>query len=109
MPEMEIKPVDKKQALDNLTLATLDMSSADIAALKPREVDALTGVTGLSVGFVQNMQRSMVIQAEGLMMQNTAYDIVKRLQGGFPDIAAIPTRDRTIKVWLDGLPEEIEI
>ena len=104
MPE-----VDKKQALDNLTLATRGMFSGDIAALTPREVDALTGVAGLSVGFVQNMQRAMVIQATGFVMQTIAYDIVKRLQGGFPDIAVSAGRDRTIKVWLDGLPEEIDL
>ena len=100
---------DKTIARDNLTLATAGMTSKAVALLSLKEVGAMVKVEGLSAGFLRNLQRSMVARVKGREMADVASAIVKRMKGDYPDIAAIPNRDRTIKVWLDGLPEEIDL
>ena len=99
---------DKKKALDNLTLATSSMSSVGVEQLTLQGLNELVAVQGLSVTFVRSLQQSMVARAKGQEMADVASDIVNRLQGGFPDIAVSAGRDRTLKVWLDGKPVEVE-
>ena len=99
---------NKTRAYENLILATAGMSQEVVAHLPLAEVYSLIKVTGLTVTFVSNIQQSIVAQKGRQELQDVANEIVTRMKGRFPDIVATPNRNRIIKVWLDGLPEEIE-
>ncbi len=99
---------DKTQARDNLTRATAGMTSDTVALLSLKEVSAMVKVVGLTVTFLRNMQQSTVTLIERQKLREVADGIVAQMKPLFPNVAATPKRDRTIKVWLDGLPEEIE-
>ncbi len=110
MPEAEVQAgrAQKAKARENLMRATAGMTHQAIALLTLVEVRALIEVTGLSVTFIRNTQRSVTAHVERQELQDVADDIVTRMKGSFRNIAATPNRNRTIKVWLDGLPEEEE-
>ena len=100
--------MSKEKARNNLKLATAGMSSNSVVLLSLAEVSTMVGVTGLSVTFIRNIQQGIVTRIESQELQEIADDIVTRMKGAYPDIAAVSERNRIIKVWLDGLPKEVE-
>ncbi len=98
---------DKKKARANLKKATARMSAADVARLTLSELGVLVKENGLSVTFLRNIQHDTVGQISHRELQDIADGIVQALKGAYPDVAAIPDRRRTIKVWLDGFPLEV--
>lgn len=99
---------NKVTARENLTHATTEMSQQAVTQLTLVEMRELMDVTGLTVTFIRNEQQSIIAQKAQQELQAAADIIVTRMKGSFPDIAVVPKRNRTLKVWLDGLPEEIE-
>lgn len=99
---------NKQQAKDNLKNATSGMPSGDIERLSLAEVYAFVDIEELTGTLVRNIQRSIVVQAKQREEKGVANDIVTRMKAQFPDIVAIPKRGQIIKVWLNGLPKEIE-
>ena len=74
------------------------------------EIRTLIGekALGLSGTFIKNMQRKAVAQMKRQELRSIANWIESRVSGQYPNVEAVPRRDRTIKVYLDGLPEVIE-
>ena len=96
---------DLKSAIKTagITYQTLElMNDAEVRVLIGARADGLSGT------FIQNMQRKAVEQMKHKEMKSVADWIVSRVSGQFPNVEAIPRRDRTIRVYLDGIPEVIE-
>ena len=84
------------------------MTRRAIELLTLEEVQAFIGDAGLSGTFVRNTQQSIAAQIERQELQAISDEIASILVDRFPDVVVTPKRGQTAKVWLEGLPEEIE-
>ncbi len=87
------------------------LSVRGLELLSPAQVrEAIgQGVRGLSKTFIGNMQRRLVAEMRREELQSAADWILSRILTQFPNAEVTVKRNRIVQVWLDGLPEEIDL
>ncbi len=64
---------------------------------------------GMTVTLLENAKRRLAAELRRREMQATADWIISHVQTRFADVEVKVRRRRVIEVWLDGLPEEVEL
>ncbi len=85
--------------------------SGAVEDLGTRAARSLIGpeAKGVTATLLENMKRRLAAELRRREMQATADWIVSRVQTRFADVEVKIRRGRVIEVWLDGLPEEVEL
>lgn len=85
--------------------------AAGVESMSAAAARAIIGplAAGMTVTLLENAKRRLAAELRRKEMQTVADWIIARVQTRFASAEVKIRRGRVIEVWLDGLPEEVEL
>lgn len=92
-------------------IETANKTWQEVAAMKVISIRAFIGkeARGLTRSFIKNMQQHQVRSMQIVELQSVADWTLSRIVTQFPDVEVKIEKNRTFKIFLDGLPEVSEL